>query len=178
MTETTSNVMCFSSAEGIWNRYPELVTRLHELHTDGKSNSQIARLLEREFSHHFSRAAISGKLSREGLRRESTVAQRLSRVSSTHIKTRVKEIKSERAPPIDPAFGAEECLADIEIETSASRVPLLAARKNHCRWPAADDSSAREVCGAPVFTGSYCRRHHDRSLQSRPVITGMDARTV
>lgn len=56
---------------------------------------------------------------------------------------------------------------DLAAEEFPNRIPLMAARDHHCRWPAADDGSGSMVCGAPVHDRSYCHHHYTRSVRSR-----------
>lgn len=175
-----SNICAFSTIDGFWR--PERVAKLRELRAQGLSNLQIARALGAK-----SRAAISGKLHRLGLGLETSAPQPLSRVSSTHVEKRVKEIKQSRpmealvrtapAPrPPGPALQPDG-FADIAVEAGASRVSLLSAAPDQCRWPAADDGSATMVCGAIVHTGSYCTRHALRMF-ARPVASRREAATA
>jgi hypothetical protein len=177
MSELASTgVQAFSSVEGFWN--PERITMLRHLHAEGLSNGQIARAIGAK-----SRAAISGKLDRLGLKRETTAGQALARVSSSHVTKRVKELKQGRPAPAiaraspSPALESDG-VTDLELEIGDHRVSLLLAGPDQCRWPAADDGSATMVCGAYTASGPYCARHHFRSVQSRPVASQGEVATA
>jgi GcrA cell cycle regulator len=152
----------FDSVERFWTA--ERVSELKRLFENGLSNNQIA--VEMNIK---SRNAVIGKLHRLGLNRDGSIETRGLHVSLPK-KVRAAKPKPVEIPPPapkpvpqKPARGGPELdvesIKDLAFETTATRIPLLAARANQCRWPAADDGSATMVCGEIASEGSYCRRH-------------------
>jgi GcrA cell cycle regulator len=148
---------------GTWT--DDRIGQLKQLWEAGHSANQIAAELGG-----VSRNAVIGKIHRLGLsgRAKSPLPTAHTHHAAKHIKeTRPKgndgseafrivhAIKKARATaPAIPAAIAPE-----PLEIIASRVSLLAAASNQCRWPAADDGSATMVCGARVRGGSFCAGH-------------------
>lgn len=72
-------------------------------------------------------------------------------------------------------FEQGEEASDIDLDACPNRVTLFAAQSWHCRWPAADDGSAKMVCGDPVTRGSWCERHNARGRVRRTVAAVREA---
>lgn len=167
----------YASIDRFWNE--ARTTELRRLFHNGLSNNQIA--VEMNIR---SRNAVIGKLHRLGLTRDNGPGQKQSQAARGIVR-RVRAPKAVSVEPqhpkaeafvraksiqVDPAFETDG-VTDLDIEFSANRVSLLSSGKDQCRWPAADDGSAAMVCGDPVRSGSYCKRHSLRSFR-RPVVSG------
>jgi GcrA cell cycle regulator len=130
---------------------------LRELFDRGFSAAQIADRMGGSIS----RSAVIGKLHRLKLTREkkhrcdeSQPAPRKKRATSPR-PAKPADVVRPAAVPILKAEEAPSLVFDITI----TRVSILEAKRDQCRYPAADDGSAMMVCGATVNGGSYCAAH-------------------
>jgi GcrA cell cycle regulator len=109
-----------------------------------------------------SRSAVIGKLHRLGLTRRGNPRMAAIRKKSGPPKSKPSSpppmpVARISPPPVQPGIATA-----IAVEITATRVGLLAAAPDQCRWPAADDGSATLVCGAAVRAGSWCAAHARR----------------
>jgi len=142
----------------VWS--DERVQQLRKLYDAGLSCSEIAA----ELGGNVSRNAVIGKLHRIGLKRGpmpgrkrgSTFTAPRERVA----KPRPVVVIAPRFKPAPPAKPWVDAPAVVPGQVLATRIPLLETHKHHCRWPAADDGSARMVCGAQSLPDlPYCAHH-------------------
>lgn len=137
------------SGESPWG-VGELFERVKRLWADGLSAGQIARQL----GNGFTRSAILGKLSREGVLRkkrqhtspnQSRAQPRARPKTSQRLEVHPVEV---RLPVASPATGG---------------VPMLDLSSRACRWPLWDhkETGAPDFphCGQHKTVGVYCEKH-------------------
>lgn len=144
----------------------ERVEQAKKLFHEGLSFAQIAA----EIGGGLSRNAVIGKLHRLGLKgsKQVSAAPKMHKRTMRRGGPRLRLVAEEAAPtdkrkpptvvklPVDPA-----------VTMCATRVSLLDARQDQCRWPASDDGSASMVCGAKTWADGkpWCAQHARRSIQ-------------
>ena len=134
------------------------VERLRTLFDRGMSANQIACEMGIP-----TRNAVIGKLSRLGLKRNDVTTPKASLAAD---KTRPKQQRVRSTPfiPPSPRKSARKQLAEIPMtvpaDVSPTRIAILDATSDQCRFPAADDGSAQMVCGGHTLAGfSWCASH-------------------
>lgn len=143
---------------------PEWDTELRRMVSERDlSAAQRARLLSEKFARHFSKSAVIGYCHRNAIPtstlRTGERSPRAKAASDTMTAKRIDIAASRSGLVLNRVPGLK---IDIDHEPSGFAVPLLDARYNQCRWPAAEDGSARIVCGAETDGGSWCDYHRNR----------------
>jgi hypothetical protein len=139
---------------GPWGTTPGLTARLKELHAAPQmySNTEIARMLSREFEIAVTRNAVIGKIARLGLaQRYGASKGGGSKPGRVPPRPRPKPVKSIPAPPRAPAaVRARRIRSGI--------LSLLELRDDDCHWPFGEGPYL--FCGrACVSEQSYCAEH-------------------
>jgi GcrA cell cycle regulator len=140
---------------GVVTWSPDRVQQLRDLFEQGCSCRQIAAKLGG-----VSRNAVIGKLTRLGLT-DRARARPLKPATAPKQKTvRAPRLRiAANNAPTSAKTAVPPAQVNVSIDIAATRISLLDARKDQCRWPAADDGSAAMVCGAATCGGSYCASH-------------------
>ena len=135
---------------GPWGTTPGLTARLREVHAAPQmySNTEIARMLSREFNIALGRNAVIGKIARLGLVHRCG-ASKGGGSKPGRVPPRPKPVKSIPAPPRAPRIPVER----------PGTLSLLELRDGDCKWPDGDGPSYT-FCGRPcVPERSYCAEH-------------------
>jgi GcrA cell cycle regulator len=173
----------------IWIRKPEVLDRLMELHAQGQTLSQIASMLNAEFGTGFTRSAISGKLHRTGVRKD-TAEESERRAEARLQRRKIVEPEKPREIPDHPVEKPEPVLPpkppatperSIRIEAAEpvrirrQQLPplegglgldLLQLRSSTCKWPFGE-LPPFTFCGYPVDSEKvYCPDHCDRAYNA------------
>ena len=135
---------------GIWGTTAGLTARLRELHAAPQmySNTEIARMLSREFRISLSRNSVIGKIARLGLVHRHG-ASKGGGSKPGRVPPRPKPVKSIPAPPRAPRIpvGRPGTLSLIEL------------RDGDCKWPSGDGPSFTFCGRACIPEQSYCEEH-------------------
>jgi hypothetical protein len=139
---------------------PEIVARLRVLN-DGRSMSQVAHTLNREFGLSLTRNAVSGKVFRMDLD-WVTRPGRKSLVLKSSAPARMSKPKRPSVPRA--VVGGMIATAAFKPLAGAQGVSFMDMRPRMCRWPIRDDKNgvADLFCGAPAERGRhfcYCPTH-------------------
>ena len=134
---------------GPWGTTAGLTARLKELHAAPQmhSNTEIARMLSREFEIAITRNAVIGKIARLGLvHRHGASKGGGSRPG--RVPPKPKPTASIPAPPRAPRIPVER----------PGTLTLLELRDGDCKWP--DGDGPYLFCGrACVLEQPYCEEH-------------------
>jgi GcrA cell cycle regulator len=142
---------------GPWGTTTGLTARLRELHAAPQmySNTEIARMLSREFRISLSRNAVIGKIARLGLVHRHG-ASKGGGSKPGRVPPRPKPVKSFPALPALPAAPGEAKRSRVERPGTLS---LLELRDGDCKWPDGDGPSFM-FCGRTcVPERPYCEEH-------------------
>jgi GcrA cell cycle regulator len=141
----------------------------------GKTNSEIAYLLNRDFNTTYSRNAVIGRANRMGLTSQSgdkggdaSPKPKRKRSPSAADKTRIAARSNLPVSYLRQADPRRNIACDelIDTPTGARDVPLIEVEG--CRWPSGDGSAvAFTFCNAAkAFKGCpYCATHRRMSLR-------------
>jgi hypothetical protein len=141
---------------GIWGTTPGLTARLKELHAAPQmySNTEIARMLSREFEVAVTRNAVIGKIARLGLAHRYG-ASKGGGSKPGRVPPRPKPVKSIPARPVVPRIPGSPLRCPVERPGTLS---LLELRDGDCKWP--DGDGPYLFCGrACVPERPYCAEH-------------------
>lgn len=158
-----------------WRWDEERLEAAKRLWIDGKSASEIAALLMRQFDGEVSRNAVIGKLSREGAPLRSpegmAVASRMNgRRAAARKPHAPKEARALKHAAItvftDPAKRTSPWKEPQRNDTA--RVTFDGLKRRHCRWPVGDPKKEGfGFCGDVIATGCYCATHFNRAFPTR-----------
>lgn len=161
MTQRSDSVWVVDGAED----------RLRQLHANGQSSAQIARILTSEYRREVSRNAVIGRLTRMRLnfgrpsrpeRVRLTPDQRSmqNRLNASSYRPKLKVVKAPPEPKASP------CVEPISEAFPATAVPLTKLGAHMCKWPLGPLLAPPEFfCGAQrEDDGPYCGAHAIRSV--------------
>lgn len=151
----------------------EMVKMLRDLWPEGKSCSEIAKILNGRFHLSLTRSAIIGKAHRLGLARRGASIPR-GRPANTNkvrlFRTPVQKAAAVAAARTKPAPALPVVLVPLEpmVQPDGSVCTVLTLSKAVCSWPIGDTRDADfAFCGrARADGGPYCDHHHQRSIQT------------
>jgi hypothetical protein len=142
---------------------PARVTELRRMFAEGKTRTEMSVALGTP-----SRSAVSGKLSRLGLKHDIEFVRARRRAGGRRVRVRAKAVQ---APPLAPGAPARPARAPaIPEPPSLYRRRLVDLTNESCRWPVTEDHPHR-FCGMPEADLAnripYCR-YHRRLAYRRP----------
>jgi hypothetical protein len=135
---------------GPWGTTAGLTARLKELHAAPQmySNTEIARMLSREFRIGLSRNSVIGKIARLGLVHRHG-ASKGGGSKPGRVPPRPKPVKSIPARPNVPRIPVER----------PGTLTLIELRDGDCKWPSGDGPSYTFCGRACVSEQPYCEEH-------------------
>jgi GcrA cell cycle regulator len=153
---------------------------LREWVAQGKTNSEIAYLLNRDFNATYSRNAVIGRASRLGLTSQSgdkggDTSPKVKR-KRKHGLTADEKIKTAARSNLPASYLRAAApriicdspdLAPARDEALAHSIPLIDLAKDSCRWPVDGGlGTPFRFCGAQREQGcSYCSAHRRAALR-------------
>ncbi len=172
---------------------PNLTERALALYKDGKSATEIASAVSREFGVRMTRSAVIGKCHRKGWIRPRDAAtvmttRQLGQTKQDRIPDHLKVLRKDAAKAKPTPFtyrpvilAPQETPAPVPLNPKAWE-PLegmTAVREvpgfGFCRWPIGDlEDGSFGYCGAPACNGkkgkvsSYCSSHYVRAYRATP----------